>query len=127
MSENNEKSITYIKNDKYMFNIIKVYSVSSTKTEKIGLTIYKKTLEINKLNKDSIDLLLTNTSDFKESYANLGFINILGVLCFVYASDNDIIEKLILKMDNKPSFKICRIENLHCFILNKNLKKLENF
>ena len=121
MSENNEKSITYIKNDKYMFNIIKVYSVSSTKTEKIGLTIYKKTLEINKLNKDSIDLLLTNTSDFKESYANLGFINILGVLCFVYASDNDIIEKLILKMDNKPSFKICRIENLHCFILSSNI------
>jgi hypothetical protein len=121
MSENNEKSITYIKNDKYMFNIIKVYSVSSTKTEKIGLTIYKKTLEINKLNKDSIDLLLTNTSDFKESYANLGFINILGVLCFVYASDNDMIEKLILKMDNKPSFKICRIENLHCFILSSNI------
>ena len=121
MSENNEKSITYIKNDKYMFNIIKVYSVSSTKTEKIGLTIYKKTLEINKLNKDSIELLLTNTSDFKESYANLGFINILGVLCFVYASDNDIIEKLILKMDNKPSFKICRIENLHCFILSSNI------
>ena len=121
MSENNEKSITYIKNDKYMFNIIKVYSVSSAKTEKIGLTIYKKTLEINKLNKDSIDLLLTNTSDFKESYANLGFINILGVLCFVYASDNDIIEKLILKMDNKPSFKICRIENLHCFILSSNI------
>ena len=121
MSENNEKSITYIKNDKYMFNIIKVYSVSSTKTEKIGLTIYKKTLEINKLNKDCIDLLLANSSDFKESYANLGFINILGVLCFVYASDNDIIEKLILKMDNKPSFKICRIENLHCFILSSNI------
>lgn len=121
MSENNEKSITYIKNDKYLFNIIKIYPVSSTKTEKIGLTIYKKTLEINKLNKDSIDLLLANTSDFKESYANLGFINILGVLCFVYASDNDIAEKLVIKMDNKPSFKICKIENFHCFILSSNI------
>ena len=70
MSENNEKSITYIKNDKYLFNIIKIYPVSSTKTEKIGLTIYKKTLEINKLNKDCIDLLLANTSGFIESYAN---------------------------------------------------------
>jgi hypothetical protein len=121
MSENNEKSITYIKNDKYLFNIIKIYPVSSTNIEKIGLTIYKKTLEINKLNKDCIDLLLANSSDFKESYANLGFINILGVLCFVYASDNDITEKLILKMDNKPSFRIYRIENFHCFILSSNI------
>ena len=121
MSENNEKSITYIKNDKYLFNIIKIYPVSSTNIEKIGLTIYKKTLEINKLNKDCIDLLLANSSDFKESYANLGFLNILGVLCFVYASDNDITEKLILKMDNKPSFRIYRIENFHCFILSSNI------
>jgi hypothetical protein len=121
MSENNERSITYIKNDKYLFNIIKIYPVSSTNIEKIGLTIYKKTLEINKLNKDCIDLLLANSSDFKESYANLGFINILGVLCFVYASDNDITEKLILKMDNKPSFRIYRIENFHCFILSSNI------
>lgn len=121
MSENNEKSITYIKNDKYLFNIIKIIPISSTKAEKIGLTIYKKTLEINKLNKDCIDLLLSTNSDFKESYANLGFINILGVLCFVYASDNDVKEKLVLKMDNKPSYKICRIDNFHCFIISYNI------
>ena len=121
MSENNDKSITYIKNDKYLFNIIKIFPASSTKTEKIGLTIYKKTLEINKLNKDCIDFLLTNTSDFKESYANLGFLNILGVLCFVYASDSDITEKLIVKMDNKPTYKISRIENFHCFVLSSNV------
>ena len=44
MSENDEKTITYIKNDKYLFNIIKIIHYSSTKIEKIGLTIYKKTL-----------------------------------------------------------------------------------
>ena len=60
MSENNEKlkPRTYIKNGKYFFNIIKIIPHSQTNNEKIGITIYKKTLEINILNRDSIDLIL---------------------------------------------------------------------
>ena len=122
MNKINEKSITYIKNDKYLFNIIKVIPYP-TKIEKIGLTIYKKTLEINTLNKDSIDLLLNNTSNFNESCANIGFVNILGFLCFIYASNNDIKEKANLNGNNKPSYKICRIDNLHCFVVSYNISQ----
>ena len=69
MSNNKEISITKIKNDKYMFNLIKIYPDpdSPTKIKKKGLTIHKKTLEINELNEDCIDFLLANTSGFIES------------------------------------------------------------
>ena len=121
MSEKKDKtkSITYIKNSKYFFNIIKVIPHSPSNIEKIGITIYKKTLEINILNKDSIDLLLNTNSNFMESYANIGFINIHGILCFFYASSEDIKEKeRLINVNNKASYKICRIDNIHCFTIS---------
>ena len=121
MSENNEKnkSITYIKNDKYLFNIIKVIPHSLTYIEKIGITIYKKTLEINILNKDCIDLLLKTNSNFIESYANICFLNIHGILCFFYASNKDIKEKeFLINRNNNFSYTICLINNIHCFIIS---------
>ena len=132
MTENNEKkkSITYIKNGKHLFNIIKLTPLSPTNIEKIGVTIYKKTLEINILNKDSIDLALNTNSNFEESCCNIGFMNIHGVLCFMYASMDDIKElhKKHLNEKNNPPYKICRIENIHCFTISycvpQNIKKL---
>ena len=136
MSENNEKlkssdklkTITYIKNGKYLFNMIKVIPHSSTHIEKIGITIYKKTLEINILNKDSIDLILNTNSNFVESCADIGFINLHGILCFFYASNNDIKEKeKIIIGNNKHPYKLYKINNIHCFTISyyipSNLKK----
>ena len=125
MTENKEKikSITYIKNGKYLFNIIKVNPYSVPEVEKVGLTIYKKNLEINTLNKDNIDLLLNNTSDYVKSYGNIGFINIHGILCFLYASKNDIKEKQNsnIGQNNIPPYKIYRIENIHCFTISYHI------
>ena len=131
MQENNEKSksITYIKNEKYLFNIIKIIRHSTINIEKIGITIYKKTLEINIINKDCIDLLLNiNSNNFIESYANIGFINLYGILCFLYASNNDVKEKEKINIGNNNIFKIYRINNIHCIIISyyvpSKLKKL---
>ena len=131
MSEKKDKtkSITYIKNGKYLFNIIKVIPHSTTNIEKIGITIYKKTLEISILNKDCIDLLLNTNSNFMESYANICFLNIHGILCFLYASNKDIKEKeRLININDKTTYKICRIDNIHCFTISyfvpPKLKKL---
>jgi chromosome segregation ATPase len=115
MSENNEKlkSTTYIKNGKYLFNMIKVIPQSSTHIEKIGITIYKKTLEINILNKDSIDLILNTNSNFVESCVDIGFINLHGILCYFYASNNDIKEKekIIESLNEKQNNDIISMKN----------------
>ena len=120
MSENNEKvkSVTYIKNGQYLFNIIKIIPHSPTNIEKIGITIYKKTLEINILNKDSIELLLNTNSNpkFVESYANIGFVKLYDILCFIFVMNNDIKEKeKIMVGNNKSPYKIYRIDNIRCF------------
>lgn len=142
MSENNEKikGHTYIKNGKYLFTLIKIIPHSPNNVEKIGITIYKKNLEINILNKDCIDTLINNNSKFVESYANIGFINICGILCFIFASNNDIKEKeKIVLRNNILSYKIYKIKKIHCCILTysfpekvkkrfkKELDKIEKF
>ena len=135
MSDNNEKekpkSITYIKNEKYSFNIIKIISHSPTNIEKIGITIHKKTLEINILNKDCIDLFLNTNSNskFVESYANIGFINLYGIVCFIYVLNNDIKEKgKITLSNNKPPYKIYRIDNIRFFVVSYYIPpKLKKF
>ena len=131
MSENNEKTknITYIKNGKYMLNIIKIIPHSTTYTEKIGITIYKKSLEINILNRDCIDLLLNTNSNYIESYADIGFLNLHGIICFFYASNSDIKEKeKIITVNNRGPYKIYKINNIHCitvsFYIPPKIKKL---
>ena len=124
MSENNEKlkPRTYIKNGKYFFNIIKIIPHSPTNIEKIGITIYKKTLEINILNRDSIDLILNTNSNFIESKAELGFINIKGIICFFYVTNNDIKEKeKFTTGNNKHPYKLYKIYNLHCLIISYSI------
>ena len=125
MTENNEKkkSITYIKNGKHLFLLIKLTPLSPTNIEKIGIIIYKKTLEIYPLNKDCIDILLNNNSNFEESCCNIGFINIQGILCFIYALIDDIKEcqKKHLNDKGSPQYKICRLENIHCYTISYNI------
>ena len=135
MSDNNEKekpkAITYIKNEKYSFNIIKIIPHSPTDIEKVGITIHKKTLEINTLNNDCIDLFLNINSNSKliESCANIGFINLYGIVCFLFVSNNDIKEKVKIALpNNKPSYKIYRIDNIHCFPISYYIPpKLKKF
>ena len=122
MTEINEKvkSVTYIENGKYLFNLIKIIPHSVTNIEKIGITIYKKTLEINILNRDSIDLILSYKSNFVESCANIGFVNLYGFLAFLYASNEDIQEKekSMVGNNNQFAFRINKIYNIHCFIIS---------
>ena len=131
MSENNEKTkkVTYIKNGKYTLDIIKIIPHSPTYIEKIGITIYKKSLEINILNKDCIDLLLNTNSNYIESYADIGFLNLHGIICFFYAANSDIKEKeKIIAGNNKSPYKIYKIKNIHCvtvsFYIPPKIKKI---
>ena len=134
MNENNEtvKPITYIEKGNYLFNIIKIIPHSPTNIEKIGITIYRKTLEINFMSEASIDLLLNNKSNFVESYANIGFVNLHGFLAFIYASNEDIKEKeKMIVGNNQYSFIIKKLYNIHCFIISYYVpsrlrKKLKN-
>ena len=108
-------SITYIKNTKYQFIIIKIIHNSPINVEKIGLVIYKMTFEINIINEENINLLLHSNSDLIESKANIGFLTILGTLCFLYSTNNDIKEKG--KIEGKQKAKIYKIKNIECIPL----------
>ena len=83
-------TLTYIKNTKYQLIIIQIIHNSPINVEKIGLVIYKMTFEINIINEENINLLLHSNSDLIESKANIGFVTILGTLCFLYSTNNDI-------------------------------------
>ena len=80
----------------------------------------------------SIDLLLNNKSNFVESYANIGFVNLHGFLAFIYASNEDIKEKeKMIVGNNQYSFIIKKLYNIHCFIISYYVpsrlrKKLKN-
>ena len=108
-------SITYIKNTKYQFIIIKIIHNSPINVEKIGLVIYKMTFEINIINEENINLLLHSNTDLIESKANIGFLTILGTLCFLYSTNNDIKEKG--KIEGKQKAKIYKIKNIECIPL----------
>ena len=108
-------TLTYIKNTKYQLIIIQIIHNSPTNVEKIGLVIYKMTFEINIINEENINLLLHSNSDLIESKANIGFLTILGTLCFLYSTINDIKEKG--KIEGKQKAKIYKIKNIECIPL----------
>lgn len=77
---------------------------------------------------------------FVESYANISFINICGILCFIFASNHDIKEKeKTLLGNNILLYKIYKIKKIHFCILTysfpeklkkrlkKELYKIEKF
>ena len=108
-------TLTYIKNTKYQLIIIQIIHNSPINVEKIGLVIYKMTFEINIINEENINLLLHSNSDLIESKANIGFLTILGTLCFLYSTNNDIKEKG--KIEGKKKAKIYKIKNIECIPL----------
>ena len=74
-------------------------------------------------------IMVTVTEDFIESKVNIGFIDICGVPCFLFACNNDIKEKG--KIDGKKKSKVYKIKNIHFIPLNKYLNvnaiyKVEN-
>jgi len=86
-------SSTYIQDTKYQINLFKIIQNSPENIQKIGISIYKLTLEINTINNECIDLFLNSNLDFIESKVNIGFIDICGVPCFLFACNNDLKEK----------------------------------
>ena len=104
-------SSTYIKDSKYQLNLLKIVQDSSKIIEKIGLSIYKPTLELNTIKGEIIDLLLDSNLELIESKINIGFISICGISCFLFASNGDIKEKGKIDLSKKP--KVYKIKNIH--------------
>ena len=117
---------TYIKNTKYQFILIHIIHNSPEDIKKTGFIIYKMTFEINIINDDNIDLLLHSNSNLIESKANIGFLNILGFLCFLYVTNNDIKEKG--KIEGKQKSKIYKIKNIEFISLSpfSSIKEMNN-
>ena len=99
-----------IKEDKY--SIIIIYLVDSNNKMKKGITIFKKTLEINELNEDNINMVLNKKEKLIFSFANLGLSEISGIKCFIYCSERDVREVGIISFT-----KIYKILNLRYLIL----------
>ena len=117
---------TYIKNTKYQFILVQIIHNSPEDIKKTGFIIYKMTFEINIINDDNIDLLLHSNSNLIESKANIGFLNILGFLCFLYVTNNDIKEKG--KIEGKQKSKIYKIKNIEFISLSpfSSIKEMNN-
>ena len=106
-----EKEARYIlKDDRYSLIIIQLLD-SNQKTKK-GISIYKKTLEINELNEDNINMVLNRKDKLIYSFANIGFVEISRIKCFMYCSEKDVKEVGIIS-----SVKIYQILNLSYLIL----------
>ena len=99
-----------IKEDKY--SIIIIYLVDSNNKMKKGITNFKKTLEINELNEDNINMVLNKKEKLIFSFANLGLSEISGIKCFIYCSERDVKEVGIISFT-----KIYKILNLRYLIL----------
>ena len=104
-------SSTYIQDTKYQLYLLKIVQDSPKNMQKVGLSIYKPTLELNIISEENIDLLLDSNLDFIESKVNIGFVNICGIACFLFACNNDIKEKG--KIDEKQKLKVYKIKNIH--------------
>ena len=113
-----------IKDDKYSLLIIEY--INSNKKTKKGISIFKKTLEINELNEDNIIMALQRKDKLIYSFANLGFIEISGIKCFMYCSEKDVKEIGIISCT-----KIYQILNISYLILEdfdiETITRLINF
>ena len=104
--------------DKYTLSIIK--NDKNNKKPKDGISIFKKTLELNKLNEDNIKMILKNSNkeDIFYSYANIGFISIAGLICFIYCNEKDIKEIGIISF-----IKVYQVRNIHYLIIEPEMEK----
>ena len=99
--------------EKYTLSIIK-----NNKKPKHGISIFKKTLELNQLNEDNIQILLKKTKkeDIIHSYANIGLISLVGLLCFAFCTEKDIKEIGIISL-----IKIYQIRNIRYIIIQPEM------
>ena len=104
-------SSTYIQDTKYQLYLLKIVQNSPKNIQKIGFSIYKPNLELNLISEENIDLLLDSNLDFIESKVNIGFVNICGIACFLFACNDDIKEKG--KIDEKQKLKVYKLKNIH--------------
>ena len=107
-----EEAQFIIKEDKYTLSIIKT---NKNNLAKKGISIYKKTLELNKLNEDNINMILNNSNkeEIIYSFANIGFISITGQMCFAYCEEEDVI-----KIGDINYLKVYMIVNIKFIILD---------
>ena len=123
--EDFHKDSFLIKNEKYSLDIILKYQTPNGLSFK-GITIYKKNLEINFLNEESLQTSLNskenNPNNFIYSLANIGLISISGIICFLYSSQNDVI--LLNDTDEYFFYKIKNVQ--YIIVQNKDNLNLNN-
>ena len=110
-----EKALYIIKKDKYSLSIIKNNRYNSNK--KSGISIFKKTLELNELNEDNINMILLNTDKEELIYSsvNIGFISIVGLLSFAYCREEDLRKIGVINQVN-----LYQITNIRYIVLNSD-------
>ena len=137
MSEIFQESPFIIKNEKYSLDIILKYKTPNGISYK-GITIYKRDCEINFLNEESLLNLENNKEkeanyNYIYSFANIGFISISHIICFLYLKKNDIIllndteEYIFYKVKNLHYIKMTDIYDLEDENVQKNFKLFKDF
>ena len=125
-----EETPFIIKNEKYSLDIILKYQTPNGISKK-GITIYKKNCEINFLNEESLNKAENNKekeNNIIYSYANIGFISIYDVICFLYLSKDDIILLNNNVKDEDEEYLYYKVKNVHYIIMNElEIDDEENF
>ena len=140
MEEIQQEAPFIIKNEKYSLDIILKSQTPNGIIYK-GITIYKKDFEINFLNEESLtqSMNIKENDDYKNiihSFANVGFISISDVICFLYLTENDIIllnrkgaskENIYYKVKNFHFIKMKDISNKEDENFKKNIEQFKDF
>lgn len=109
-----------IKEEKYSLLIIKK-NKPTNKRKAQGISIFRKTLELNELNEDNINMILKKPDKkYIYSLTNLGLALISDVILFIYVTPNDIDEVGVINL-----VKIYKIKNINYIILDPDIKDKE--
>lgn len=121
MEELKQESPFIIKDDKFSIDIIAKYQTPNGINQK-GITIYKKNCEINFLNDESLSSTLINikkdNNNTINSFANIGFISISDIICFLYLTKNDII--LLHDSEEYAYYKVKNLQYIKMIEVNNN-------
>ena len=110
MEELKQESPFIIKDDNFSIDIIVKYQTPNGINQK-GITIYKKNCEINFLNDESLSNSVNMKKDNNNvinSFANIGFISISDIICFLYLTKNDII-----LLHDSEEYTYYKVKNMH--------------
>ena len=109
MEELKQESPFIIKEDNFSIDIITKYQTPNGINQK-GITIYKKNCEINFLNDESLSNSINMKKDNNSinSFANIGFISISDIICFLYLTKNDII-----LLNDSEEYTYYKVKNVH--------------